>query len=135
MLEVLEQVAREPQLRGRDGAAPRELERERRLPVVQDEAVVVGERRSCSRGPQRRGLAVDDDRQLERAVERDPPARVALADDAAVLVDERERAAEAVAQDREQRRHSAPVEHGLREALVHLERAREVLELLARRGA
>ena len=60
------------------------------------------------------------------------PRGVALADDAARLVDERERAADVLADDRQQRRRAAPLEHGLREPLVHLERARQPRELLVR---
>ena len=58
--------------------------------------------------------------------------RVPLADDAPALVDEGERAVEVVADDREQRLQPAPLEHGVGEALVHLERVRDLLELLVR---
>ena len=60
MLEVLEQVAGEPELRRRDRVAARELEGERGLPVVEHEPVVLGElarpacRRAGSRSPRPR---------------------------------------------------------------------------------
>jgi hypothetical protein len=41
VLEVLDEVTGQPQLRRGDGMAPRELERERRLAVVEDEPVVL----------------------------------------------------------------------------------------------
>ena len=66
VLEILEQVAREPQLGGADGPAARQLERERRLPVVQHEPVVLAERPPV---PSSRSVAhrlVGDDRELER---------------------------------------------------------------------
>ena len=55
-----------------------------------------------------------------------------LGDHAAVLVDEREAAAEVVADDGEQRLQSAALEDRVGQPLVHLERARHLLELLAR---
>src|SRR5919108_6264948 len=58
-----------------------------------------------------------------------------FAEDAAGLVHERQRATEAVAEDREQRRHAASLEDGLGEALVHLKRLRLLLQLLAREPA
>src|ERR671923_27416 len=58
-----------------------------------------------------------------------------FAEDAAGLVHERQRATEAVAEDREQRRHAASLEDGLGEALVHLKRLRLLLQLLTRETA
>jgi hypothetical protein len=55
---------------------------------------------------------------------------VALADDPAGLVDERQRAADMVAEDREQRRRAPPFENGAGEPLVHLERPFHARELL-----
>ena len=132
MLEVLEQVAGEPELGRRDGVAARELERERRLAVVEDEAVVLRELVVRLAGPQRPGLAVGDDRQLEHVLAAVEACAVALADDTACLVDERERAADVVAQDRQQRRRSLALEDGVGEPLVHLERALQARELRVR---
>src|SRR5581483_10930536 len=103
-----------------------------RLAVMEDEPVVLAELDARADGLQRRALAAGDDRQLERVVEAQPAACVALGDDAAALVDERQRAAEVRAEDREQRVEPAALEHGLRQPLVHLERARQPLELLVR---
>ena len=127
--EILEQVAREPQLRRADGAAPRQLEAERGLAVMEHEPVVLPERRPVAGGLQQAAAA---ERELERPVERRVAAGVALGDDAAPFVDEGQRAAEVPADDREQRRDAATFEHGLGQPLVHLERAGQPLELLAR---
>ena len=65
MLEVLEQVAGEPELGRGDGLTARELEAERGLSVVEHEAVVLGELGAGLAGAKGRELAVRDDRQLE----------------------------------------------------------------------
>ena len=54
MLEVLEQVAGEPELRCRDRVAARELEGERGLAVVEHEPVVLGELVARLPGAERR---------------------------------------------------------------------------------
>ena len=90
VLEILEQVAGETELGGRHGVSPRELEGERGLAVVEHEAVVLGELVARLPGPQRPGLAVGDDRQLEHVLTAVEARAVALADDTAGLVDERE---------------------------------------------
>ena len=127
--EILEQVAREAQLGRAHGAAARKLEAERRLPVVEDEPVVLAERLTVARGLEH-GVA---ERELERVRERRTAAAVALRERPPALVDERERAAEVAADDREQRLEAAPGEDGVGEALVHLQGAREALELLVRK--
>ena len=55
-----------------------------------------------------------------------------LREDASPLVDERQAASEVVAEDCEQRLQPAPVDDRLCEALVHLERLGDDLELLVR---
>ena len=132
VLEVLEEVAGQAQL-GRAHRAPaRELEGERRLPVVEDEAVVLAEVAALAGCLEGDHLAGRDDRQLEGVLEAEPVPRVALGDDAAVLVDEREAAAEVVADDGEECLQSAALEDRCGQPLVHLERARHLLELFAR---
>ena len=59
-------------------------------------------------------------------------ARLALAHDAARLVDECQRAADVLADDRQQRRRPSSLEDGMREPLVHLERAFDPRQLLVR---
>jgi len=56
---------------------------------------------------------------------------VALADHPAAVVDQGEAAIEVVADDGQQRLEAAPLEDGVGQSLVHLERACELLELLA----
>ena len=74
--EVFEQVAREAQLRGADCAATRQLEAERGLAVMEDEPVVLAERRAVAGGFREAAAA---ERELERPVERGVAAGVALA--------------------------------------------------------
>ena len=127
--EILEQVAGEPQLGSADGATPRQLEAERGLAVMEHEPVVLPERRPVAGRLEQAAAA---ERELEGPVERRVAAGVALGDDAAPFVDERQRATQVPADDREQRRDAATFEHRLGQALVHLERAGQPLELLAR---
>ena len=132
MLEVLEQVAGEPELRRRDRVTARELEGERGLSVVEHEAVVVGQLARRLAGAQGRDLPVRADRQLEHVLAGGEPIAVTLADHAAGRVDEGERAADVVAEDRQQGGHAAAFEHGVGEPLVHLDRALDAGKLLVR---
>ena len=132
MLEVLEQVAGEPELGRRDRMAARELEGERGLAVVEHEPVVLGELVARLPGAERPGLAVCDDREIEHVLARVETRALALADDAAGLVDECERAADVLADDRQERGRASSLEDGMREPLVHLERALDPRELLVR---
>ena len=100
--------------------------------MVEHEPVVLAERPPLACGPQRRHLAAGDDRELERAVERRRPASVPLADDAALLVDEREAAVQVVADDGEERLEAPAADDGVGQALVHGQRPRLLLELLVR---
>ena len=126
--EVLEQVAGEAQLRRAHRASPRELEAERGLPVVQDEAVVLAERLTLARSLED-GVA---ERKLERVRERRAAPAVAFRNRPSAFVDERERAAQVTADDREQRLEAAAGEDRVGEALVDLQRACEPLQLLVR---
>ena len=60
---------------------------------------------------------------------------MALREHGAGVVDERDAAGEPLAEDREQLVDALPVDDGLREALVHLERLRRALQLLVREVA
>ena len=99
--------------------------------MVEDQAVVLAELALLARRLQGDHLPRGDDGQLECAVEAESVPRVALCDDASALVDESEAAAEVVADHRKERLQAAALEHGRREALVHLERARHLFQLLA----
>ena len=68
--------------------------------MVEDEPVVLRERLRTRRA-QHRGLAAGEDGQLERAVESQAPAEMALGELLPRLVDERERAAQVRADDGE----------------------------------
>ena len=98
--------------------------------MVEDEPVVLLERPPFPRGAQRGGLAVGDDRELERVVEARVSPGVTLAEDAAVLVHQGEAAVEVAADDAEQRLDAAPADDRVGEPLVHGQRARLLLELL-----
>ncbi len=135
MLEVVEEVAGETQLRGGDGVASGELEGEGRLGVVQDEAVVLAELAGRASRAQHRHLVVRHDRQLERVLEADAPSCVPLHEDASALVDECEAAPEMARDDGQQALGAATVRHCLREPFVHLEGLGDELELLAREVA
>ncbi len=100
--------------------------------MVEHEPVVLGELAARLARAQRRDLPVRDDGQLEHVLAGVEPGAVALADDAAGLVDERERAADVVAEDREQGGRAASFEHGVGQPLVHLERPFDARELLVR---
>src|SRR5581483_10441922 len=103
VLEVLEQVAGEAQLGCGHGPAPLQLERDRGLPVMEDEQVVLAEGLAAARRLQRRRrVAVASDRELERPLEgeRQPSA---LGEDAAGAVEDAQVAAEALVEDVEQR--------------------------------
>ncbi len=97
--------------------------------MVEHEPVVLPELTTVARGLED-GTAAQ--RQLERRLERRATAGVPLREHASPLVEQRERAPEVAAHDRQERLHAAALEHGLREALVHLERPRQALELLVR---
>jgi len=62
VLQVLEQVAGEPQLGRRDGMPARQLEGERGLAVVEHEPVVLGRLAGRMRNSERRDRATCDDR-------------------------------------------------------------------------
>ena len=98
--------------------------------MVKHELVVLAEGLPVPRGAKRRHLAVGHDRQLECVVEARPPPGVALADHSLLLVDEGEAAVEVVADDGEQRVDPAAADDRLREALVHGQCARLLLQLL-----
>ena len=116
---------------GRDGESARRTESRRRAAVVEDEPVlIVGERLSRPR----------DLRHRPRRRERSPGGSSAPSNESAapacrspsnpaVGVGEGEAAAEAVADDSEQRLDAGAVEHG-RQALVHGEGVRQTLGLL-----
>ena len=135
VLEVVEEVAGETQLRCGDGVASGELESERRLGVVQDQAVVLAElaRRACR--TQHRHLVVRHDRQLERVLEADAPSCVPLHQNASALVHQCEAAPEMARHDGQQALGAATVRHCLREPFVYLEGLCDELELLARQVA
>ena len=99
--------------------------------MVEHELVVLLERPALARCPERGHLAARDDRQLERALEGDATPPMALAHHPPALVDEREAAVQVVAHDCEERLEPASPDDRVCEALVHRERARELLELLA----
>ena len=94
---------------------------------MQHEPVVLAERLPATRSLEH-GAPLE--RQLERVVERGVASGVALCDDAAALVEQREGAAEVTADDREQRLDAAAFEHRVGESLVHLERPGQPLQLL-----
>src|SRR2546429_9732360 len=85
VLEILEQVAGEAELGGRDGAPARELERERRLAGVEHEPVEFRQRGRLARRLQRRGLAACDDGELDGSIELEPLDTLELADLAPAL--------------------------------------------------
>ena len=132
MLEVLQQVAGEPKLGGRDRVTARELEGKRGLTVVEHEQVVFGQLAGRLAGAEGRDLPVGADRQLEHMLAGAEPAAMTLAEHTAGRVDESQRAADVVAEDREQRRCAAAFEHGVGEPLVHLDRALHSCKLLVR---
>src|SRR5579884_2494861 len=132
LLEVVEEVAGEPELRVRHRVPARELERKRRLAVVEHQPVVLAELAARLRRAQRRKLAGGGHRQLEAVAEREPAAPMQLSHDAPLAVDELERAVEMLAERGEERLHALTREHRLRKPLVHRERTRQPLELVAR---
>ena len=92
----------------------RELERERGLAVVEDEAVVLAELAAVAGRPQGGHLVVRDDRQLERALEAQALSGMPLRQHASALVHEREAAAEMARDDREELLEAAAVGDRLR---------------------
>ena len=132
VLEIVEEIAGEPKLRRRDRQPAGELERERRLAVVQDEAILVAERPSVPSHLQHRPVSVRRHGELERPREGELASRVPLADRVAVVVDEAEAAAQPLAQDAQERLDAEAVQHRRSKSLVHLEGLGEALQLLVR---
>src|SRR4051812_6543224 len=119
VLEVLEKIAGETKLGRADCPPARKLEGERRLPVMEDEAVVLAEVAALAGGLEGDHLTGRDDRQLQCVLEAEPVPRMALGHDPPVLVDECEAAAEVVADDGEKGLQPAALEDRCCQPLVH----------------